>query len=583
MNASPQTPPTEEKQTELNDLFSQFSPFQVPAYQRAYAWEKEHIDQFVEDLREHPPEKPYYLGHFLLERPGDDHVYVIDGQQRLTTLVLAFGCMSRQLSTLPEHQAFADDLKRRFLGAPLEMHFQTVKDDQSLLEGLVFHADPKATNRSRSHERLIKANKRLQDAFSAETPEQLVKWANSLMTAQVTSFVVKDKVQATQIFTFQNSRGKKLTEFEKLKAFLMHQIYLHAEEKLANSVISRIEGEFANMYRKMEEIHLLDENGVLRHHDQAYSSHWNSPVENLKKGLSAIPEKKDKVHFISRFCEGLAATFGHVHEIEKLAQTKERVADPLILSPSTAWPLIIKLYAFFQQSMLSRSDVRDLLRNVEIALFKMDFQHGRVKNSLIEQTKGLRTEADLPALCKNMEGATRWSFQHNRPNFDSNTRDYFNGDFHYHSITRYVLWKYENSLGLDNDRKVSPWDYLNLAGKNNMDSTTEHISARTPRDGNNTEEFNSKYLNNIGNLAFMPKGMNSTLSNRPEIEKQPLMKNSSYAAHREIDGMMGTEGEWTPETILARKAKIITFIMNRWRIPTPGPANGEESNPTPAV
>jgi hypothetical protein len=349
----------------------------------------------------------------------------------------------------------------------------------------------------------------------------------------------------------------------------MHQIYLHAEEKLANSVISRVEGDFANMYRKMEEIHLLDENGVLRHHDHAYSSHWESPVENLKKDIAAIPEKKDKVHFISRFCESLAATFGHVHEIEKLAKTEERVADPLILNPSTAWPLIIKLYALFQQSMLGRPDVRDLLRHVEIALFKMDFQHGGVKNSLIERAKGLRSEAHLSGLSQHMEGATRWGFQHNRSNFNSNTRDYFNGDYHYHSITRYVLWKYENSLGLDNDRKVSPWDYLNLAGKNNMDSTTEHISSRTRRDGDNTEEFNTKYLNNIGNLAFMPKGMNSTLSNRPENEKQPLMKNSSYAAHREIDEMMGTEGEWTPDTILARKAKIITFIMDRWQIPAP--------------
>jgi hypothetical protein len=567
---SPTTPPDEEKQAELNDLFSQFSPFQVPAYQRAYAWDKEHIDQFVEDLSEHPHDKPYYLGHFLLERPSDGHVFVIDGQQRLTTLVLAFGCMSRQLSTLPEHQAFADDLKHRFLGAPLEMRFQTVNDDQSLLEGLVFNGDSKATNRSRSHERLIEANKRLQQSFAKVESEQLLKWAGSLMRAQVTSFVVKDKVQATQIFTFQNSRGKKLTDFEKLKAFLMHQIYLHAEEKLANIVISRVEGHFADMYRKMEEIHLLDENGVLRHHDQAYSSHGeNGAVENLKKDLSTIPEKKDKVHFISRFCEGLAATFGHVHEIEKLAKTEERVADPLILSPGTAWPLIIKLYAFFQQSMLSRSDVRDLLRHVEIALFKMNFQHGKVTNDLVYRTKRLQTETDLPQICERMKFAVHRGFAHNRWTFDSDALAWFQWDQCYDPISRYVLWKYENNLSLDNDRKVTPGDYLNLAGKNNMQSTLEHVSARNPREGNNTEEFKSKYLNSIGNLAFMPKGMNSTLSNRPESEKQPMMQNSNYAAHREIAGMMAACGEWTPETILSRKDKILTFILERWEIPAP--------------
>lgn len=569
MNDSPQIPPTEEKQTELNDLFGQFSLFQVPAYQRAYAWDKEHIDQFVEDLKEHPSDKPYYLGHFLLERSKEGIIYVIDGQQRLTTLALAFGCMNRLLSALSEHQAFADDLRNRFLGAPLEMRFQTVKDDQSLLEGLVFDGDSKATNRSRSHERLIKANKRLQDAFAAEKPEQMVQWASSLMTAQVTSFVVKDKVQATQIFTFQNSRGKKLTEFEKLKAFLMHQIYLYAEEKLANSVISRVEGDFANMYRKMEEIHLLDENGILRHHDNAHSSHWENPVDNLKKDLSAIPEQKEKVHFIGRFCESLAATFGHVHEIEKLAKTEECVADPLILNPSTAWPLIIKLYALFQQSMLGRPDVRDLLRHVEIALFKMDFQHGGVTNDLVFRTKRLKTEADLPELCGRMKFAVHRGFAHNRWNFDSDALAWFQRDQCYDQISRYVLWKYENDLPLHNDRKVTSGDYLNLPGKNNMQSTLEHVSAQNPKDGNNTEEFNAKYLNNIGNLAFMPKGMNSTLGNRSEREKQPLMQNSNYAAHREIADMMVAYGGWTPEAILVRKANILTFIMDRWQIPAP--------------
>lgn len=292
-------------------------------------------------------------------------------------------------------------------------------------------------------------------------------------------------------------------------------------------------------------------------------------MENLKKDLSTIPDKKEKVHLISRFCEELAATFGHVHEIEKLAKTEELVADPLILSPSTAWPLIIKLYAFFQQSMLSRQDVRDLLRHVEIALFKMDFQHGKVTNDLVFRTKRLKTDADLPELCGRMKFAVHRGFAHNRWTFDSDALAWFQGDQCYDQISRYVLWNYENDLPLHNDRKVTPGDYLNLPGKNNMQATLEHVSSQNPRDGNNTEEFNNKYLNSIGNLAFMPKGMNSTLSNRPESDKQPVMQNSNYAAHREIADMMGANRAWTPETILARKKNILTFIMKRWEIPTP--------------
>ena len=569
MSIPPSIVPAEEKQPELRDLFELFSPFQVPAYQRAYAWEPEHIDQFVEDLREHPSDKPYYLGHFLLERSKDGVIYVIDGQQRLTTLALAFGCMKRLLSELPAHQPCVDDFTKRFLGGRFEMRFQTVKEDQSLLEGLIFDGHAKATHRSRSQERLINASKRLQHLFAGELPEQLVAWAKCLNTAQITYLVVKDKVQATQIFTFQNSRGKKLTDFEKLKAFLMQQVYLHAEEKKANNVISHLESHFATMYQEMERIHLLNENSVLRHHDHAYSRHWETPVQNIKKDLASIPDKEDKVHFISRYCEALAATFQHVREIEELAKTEEHVADPLILGPATAWPLIIKLYSMFHRSITKRHDVLKLLRNVEICLFKMDFQHGGVTNNLIEKAKHLRSEADLPMLCQNMETAVHRGFAHNRWNFDNDAIGWFMTDQCFAPIARYALWKYENDLGLDNDRKVSPWDYLNLAGKNNMQSTTEHVSSQNPRDSHNTEAFRAKFLNNIGNLAFMPRGMNSTLGNRPDQEKRPMLEASSYGAHREIAEMIGRYGGWNESAILARKDLILAFIKRRWEISVP--------------
>lgn len=59
--------------------------FVIPAYQRAYAWEKRQFTQFIEDLGECEV-CDYYLGHFLFEQDGDT-LYVIDGQQRLTTCV----------------------------------------------------------------------------------------------------------------------------------------------------------------------------------------------------------------------------------------------------------------------------------------------------------------------------------------------------------------------------------------------------------------------------------------------------------------------------------------------------------------
>jgi uncharacterized protein with ParB-like and HNH nuclease domain len=49
----------------INKLFeSQKRKFEIPSYQRAYAWDAEHIIQFIEDLQNSVNQ--YYLGHFLL-------------------------------------------------------------------------------------------------------------------------------------------------------------------------------------------------------------------------------------------------------------------------------------------------------------------------------------------------------------------------------------------------------------------------------------------------------------------------------------------------------------------------------------
>ena len=71
----------------------------VPAYQRAYSWETEtdknkvnkQTNVFLSDLVDYNKSSsttPYYFGHFLFEERQINLFGVIDGQQRLTTIVI---------------------------------------------------------------------------------------------------------------------------------------------------------------------------------------------------------------------------------------------------------------------------------------------------------------------------------------------------------------------------------------------------------------------------------------------------------------------------------------------------------------
>ena len=67
------------------------SEYEVPIYQRNYAFGKEEIEQLIKDIYEskfNSDNQSYYLGNLIVNRIETDTYEVIDGQQRLTTLFL---------------------------------------------------------------------------------------------------------------------------------------------------------------------------------------------------------------------------------------------------------------------------------------------------------------------------------------------------------------------------------------------------------------------------------------------------------------------------------------------------------------
>ncbi len=103
----------------LGELFSGPFLFNVPVYQRSYAWEQEHAAKLLDNLQEkaglgtgEDPVPEYFLGMILLMDPtGNDSVRlglkmpsrefdIVDGQQRLVTLLTMFAVM-RDLEPSP--------------------------------------------------------------------------------------------------------------------------------------------------------------------------------------------------------------------------------------------------------------------------------------------------------------------------------------------------------------------------------------------------------------------------------------------------------------------------------------------------
>ncbi len=74
----------------IRDLFNKRF-FEIPKYQRGYAWEVTHARELFDDIIEAiESNSNHYLGTVVLSKKADerDCYYIVDGQQRITTLLL---------------------------------------------------------------------------------------------------------------------------------------------------------------------------------------------------------------------------------------------------------------------------------------------------------------------------------------------------------------------------------------------------------------------------------------------------------------------------------------------------------------
>ena len=86
----------------IDDLFNKESDirYEIPIYQRNYAWENEEITALINDVWDAycQSKGTYFIGTLVTYDRGDGRYEVIDGQQRLTTLYLILKSLERVVS-----------------------------------------------------------------------------------------------------------------------------------------------------------------------------------------------------------------------------------------------------------------------------------------------------------------------------------------------------------------------------------------------------------------------------------------------------------------------------------------------------
>ena len=184
--------------------------YHIPAYQRGYRWNPTQVTQLLDDVREftkreNPQPEEFYCLQPLVLRPNNDGAYeVVDGQQRLTTLLLILRHFNERLTARFQQKLYRLEYETRpdlhgFLDSPLPEKAASNID--------FFHIDQAITTISEWFEKRDSEVEVIKDAF--------------LNKAKVIWFQLSSVENAVAAFTRLNVGKIPLTNGELIRALFL--------------------------------------------------------------------------------------------------------------------------------------------------------------------------------------------------------------------------------------------------------------------------------------------------------------------------------------------------------------------------
>ena len=188
----------------VNDLFNgNEATYEVPVYQRNYAWEKDEIAMLVQDVYDAyiAKKETYYIGTLVTFHKGD-HVYeVIDGQQRLTTLYLLLVALDISVKNKLTYRA-----RKKSNDTLRYISTQNQTEDEKDMG-------------------IINGHKFVINAIADIVHENLDSFKKFLCyQVQLIRYIVPKDIDLNHYFEIMNSRGEQLEKHEIIKARLIEKL-----------------------------------------------------------------------------------------------------------------------------------------------------------------------------------------------------------------------------------------------------------------------------------------------------------------------------------------------------------------------
>jgi uncharacterized protein with ParB-like and HNH nuclease domain len=537
------------KKKVLKDLLSRDHFYRVPEYQRPYSWDEEHFTDLIQDLLDANKDREYFLGTIVVHHKSGMND-IVDGQQRLTTILILMACLRDLLNS----KDFKSDLQEKIMQKAnkvdeIPKRIRIEVKDREAFNNIVVPLN--GTNRILPAEfvtepewRYFKAIEVFKKALKNLSQTELENFTQFLSQNCVMVFLATTTFDdAFRLFTIVNDRGKQLRRIDILKANNISPTLIKSEP-VRNSLAQKWEDAEKNLGGETFENMLFLLRLILI---------GEKPQNDLLVEFEDRVFKRSIVQkgegFVDLVCE-YATLYNDTFEdytIFDSSPIKNRLIGLTYIMnsefKSNEWKAPVLLY--LQKFQLER--IEEFLSFIELK-FLEGWILNQTKDSRIVMFGNITKSLTLSKTVDDVFQAVKMDINRDKMLLG------IEGDLYYKSYCKYILLRLE-LLSSENDVE-----------KRFKAKSIEHILPQNPKKGSNwLKEFSGLEMldwpHKLGNLVLLSKSKNSSASNFEFIEKKIKYLNprvSDYPRSMEILRFK----EWNSEVLAKRQKSLMKIVLN---------------------
>jgi len=533
--------------------------FIIPDYQREYDWDKEHVEELLEDLEETPIEENYFIGHMVFEGEYNGNSFkVVDGQQRITTLTILLCSIRDKFIELGEND-LAEAIHTSYIfGKDKNFKDYVVLENKMPYPFLQAYVQSKPIDKNATIQPIKSGEKKIKNCFEQINKylnpfdkEQLIVLRDKILKLEIIFVAASDQVDASTIFMTINATGKDLSPLDLTKNYIfsLYPKPPHINEPYDTwiRIISNTHGSvkflnnfFASRYKKVSDkrifkellltikkegrenikdfLHNIENDSIIfRKIIKPKSEDWNPNDYDIFESINAITSIF-KIEVANTFLISLLRCYN-----------QNQITKKYLLKALS----FVERFHFINNAICSnRSSGYDKMYAKQAKrLFEVDNreQKHRIINEL-----GNYLEGKLP---------NKEMF---RTYFDNKL--YFSSSFpKQKALVQYALNKIE--------RKANSNAVL-------IQTSLEHIYPEKHKDWPSLK--NSDLIKNIGNLVLLDQGLNSSIGSKIYALKQQQIVTKSFIVSTKK--VFSDHEQWSDEEILKRGNDLIEELyVNVWQ------------------